>query len=69
MLNASSTIGEILADARGKAIIDELIPGLSSNEQLKAAYGMTFPRIAGMMHLPEQIVQQLIARLNQLSER
>lgn len=68
VLSAGSTIGEILADVRGKAIIDELIPGLSSNEQLKAAYGMPFTRIAGMMHLPEQIVQQLTSKLNQLSE-
>lgn len=67
-LNANSTIGEILADPRGKTIVDKLIPGLSANEQLKAAYGITFPRIAGMMHLPEQLLQQLAKQLDQLAQ-
>ena len=67
-LNANSTIGEILADPRGKAIVDALLPGLSDNEQLKAAYGMTFWGIAGMMRLPEQLIQQLIKQLDQLAQ-
>ncbi len=67
-LSSESTVGDILADPRGKAIIDELLPGVSTNEQLKAAYGMTFPRLAGMMHLPENVVSVLVERLDALSK-
>lgn len=65
-IGAGSTIGEILGDPKGRQIVDSLIPGLSANEQLKAAYGMTFPRIAAMMHLPEESIRNLLQRLDEL---
>lgn len=65
-LSINSTIGQILGDPRGKAIVDQMLPGFSENEQIKPAYGMTFPKLAGMMHLPDVLLTTMAQMLQDL---
>ncbi|MFC1925025.1 hypothetical protein ACFLXA_06650, partial [Chloroflexota bacterium] len=47
-LTVDSKIGELLADAKAKAILDKHIPGFSTNPQIGMASGMTLKIIAPM---------------------
>jgi hypothetical protein len=41
----NSTLKELLADAKAKAILEKHFPGFSSNPQLQMAMGMTLKQI------------------------
>lgn len=43
-----STLGEILDDPQAKAVLDEQLPGISSNPLLAMAKGMTLNMILSM---------------------
>lgn len=47
-LSIDSTIGEILADDKGKAILDKHIAGFSTNPQIEPAKGMSLRAVAPM---------------------
>ncbi len=47
-LSIDSTIGEILADDKGKAILDKHIAGFSTNPQIEPAKGMSLKAVAPM---------------------
>lgn len=65
-LNAESTIAAIMENEAAAAIVEKYLPGFSANEQVKAAYGMTFGAIAPMLGLPQQTMEDLLAELNKL---
>ena len=47
-LSMDSKIGDILANPKGKAILDKNLPGFSTNPQMAMAKGMTLKMIAPM---------------------
>ena len=47
-LSIDSTIGELLADEKAKAILDSHLPGFSTNPQIEPAKGMSLKAIAPM---------------------
>lgn len=47
-LTIDSKIGDLLADAKAKAILDKHLPGFSTNPQVGMAKGMTLKAIAPM---------------------
>jgi len=38
---------DLLSDPAATAVLEEYIPGMSKNPQIKMAYGMTFKKVAG----------------------
>ena len=65
-LSADSTVAALLGDEKAAAIIDKYLPGFAQNEQAKPAFGMTISKLAPMLGLPQQVVDGLIAELNNL---
>lgn len=65
-LSAESTIAALLENEKAAAIIDKYLPGFAQNEQAKPAFGMTFGKLAPMLGLPQQIIDGLLAELNDL---
>ncbi len=65
-LSADSTIATIIENKQGREIVNRYLPGFVENEQVKAAYGMTFAELAPMFGLPENALQNLLEALNQL---
>ena len=47
-ITIDSKIGEILADPKGKAVLDKHVPAFSTNPQISMAKGMTLKVIAPM---------------------
>lgn len=47
-ITIDSKIGDILADPKGKAILDKHAPGFSTNPQIAMAKGMLLKQIAPM---------------------
>ena len=47
-LSAESKLKEILEDPRGVAIMDEIIPGLTSHPQLKLGKVMSLRKVAAL---------------------
>jgi NAD(P)-dependent dehydrogenase (short-subunit alcohol dehydrogenase family) len=70
VLNSDSTIASIMGNAKGAAIVDRYIPGFSSNDDAKAAYGMTFKSLCElpMLEIPKEIAEALFAELDALTE-
>lgn len=65
-LNAESTIAALLENKKAAGIIDKYLPGFAQNEQAKPALGMTFGKLAPMLGLPQQVVDSLLAELDNL---
>ncbi len=65
-LNSQSTIAALMENDAAKVVIENFLPGLSANEQAKAAYGMTFAQIGPMLGLPDSALQGLLAALDNL---
>jgi len=65
-LSSQSTIATLMEDNTAKAVIEKFLPGFAANEQVKAAYGMTFRQIGSMLGLPEDALQNLTAALDNL---
>ncbi len=47
-LSIDSTLGEILDDEKGKAVLEKHLPGVSANPAIAQAKGMTLKAIAPM---------------------
>ncbi len=47
-LSIDSTLGEILADEKGKAVLEKHLPGVSTNPAIAQARGMSLKAIAPM---------------------
>jgi len=47
-LTIDSKMGDILADPKGKAILEKHMPGISTNPQMAMAKGMSLKMIAPM---------------------
>ncbi len=69
-ISFDSTVKEILDDPEGLKIIDELIPGMSTNPQTQMAYAipmralMAFPANG----FPQELQDEMEKRLNALAE-
>lgn len=66
----TTTIGELIENPETKAILDEHLPGLSENEQLSMASGMTLRMVAPMSggEISEDAMDAIDADLKALSE-
>jgi len=64
-----TTLGTLLDDPQAKAVIDQYIPGASSNPLIAMAKGMSlkmvlsFPQ-AAQMGLTEQTANEILAEIN-----
>ena len=67
-ISSKSTIAAIMEDEKGLAIVRKYLPEFEKNEQAKQAYGMTFPGLAPMMGLPENVLQGLLQELDRIAE-
>ena len=47
-LSIDSTLGEILADEKGKAVLEKHLPGVTSHPQIEMAKGYSLKAIAPM---------------------
>ena len=47
-LTLDSKLGDILADPKGKAVLDKHLPSFSTNPQMAMAKGMTLKMVAPM---------------------
>ena len=66
-----STLGEVLKDPRAKAVLDQYVPGVSSNPQVAMVAGMTFKQIASFpmaasMGITEDKIKLIVAELNKI---
>ncbi len=68
-LSSQSTIAALMDYEASRAIIEKFLPGFSDNQQAKAAYGMTFEQIAPMLGLPQEILDKMIAELDELEKK
>jgi para-nitrobenzyl esterase len=59
---ATTEIGTLLDDPAAKALLDKHIPGMSSNEQVDMARGMTLKDI--QQYSPDQITDKVLADLD-----
>ena len=64
-----TTLGEILADPQAVAVVDQYIPGASSNPLIGMAKGMSLRTIvsmpqAAMFGLTEQVANDILAEIN-----
>jgi NAD(P)-dependent dehydrogenase (short-subunit alcohol dehydrogenase family) len=70
VLNSDSTIAAIMESPKGAAIISKYIPGFASNEDAKAAYGMTFKSLCELpiLGIPKEVAEALFGELDALAE-
>ena len=64
-----STLGEILDDPQAKAVLDEQLPGISSNPLLAMAKGMSLNMILSMpqaaqLGLTKEKAEAILAEVN-----
>lgn len=64
-----STLGEILDDPQAKAVLDEQLPGISSNPLLAMAKGMSLNMILSMpqaaqLGLTKEKAESILAEVN-----
>ncbi len=60
--SATTTLGVLFADAAAKAVIDKHLPGLSTNERIGMASGMTLKDIQGYM--PDKLSDERLAAID-----
>lgn len=60
--SAATEIGMLLDDPAAKALLDKHIPGMSSNEQVDMARGMTLKDV--QQYSPDQITDKVLADLD-----
>ncbi len=63
-LSSQSTIASIMEDETGRAIAEKYIPGIAGNEQLKAAYSMSFPKLSAVLGVDEETLNKFFAELD-----
>ena len=59
---ASTEIGTLLDDPAAKALLEKYIPGMTTNEQIDMARGMTLKDI--QQYSPDQITDKVLANLD-----
>lgn len=59
---SSTEIGTLLDDPAAKALLDKYIPGMSTNDQVDMARGMTLKDI--QQYSPDQINDKVLANLD-----
>lgn len=57
-----TTIGDILADPAAKAVVDKVLPGFLSNDQIQSAAGMTLKQI--QQYAPDAISDAKLASID-----
>ncbi len=67
-LSINSTIGELVADENAKAILDEHLPGMSSDPQMQQAMGMSLRQMAPYSQgwITNEILKAIGEELNSL---
>ena len=68
-LTLDSTLGEILKDPQAKAVMDQYLPGASSNPMISMAAGMSLKSILAMpqaaqMGLTKEVAEKILAEVN-----
>jgi hypothetical protein len=58
-----SKLGDIVKDPAAKAVLDEFVPGASTNPQIKMAFGMTLKAVAGFPQA--KISKELLAKIDE----
>jgi len=63
-------LGELMKDSRSAAVLEECLPGISSNKQLKMGFGMSLKFIAGLpqANIPKDKLAEIDAKLKALPE-
>ena len=62
-LSIDSTLGDILDDENGKAVLEKHAPGISTHPQLAMAKGLTLKQLAAMS--PGQVGQAKLDAINE----
>jgi len=57
-----SKLGDLMKDPAAKAVIDQFLPGASTNPQTKMAFGMTLKALAGFPQA--KISKDLLAQID-----
>ena len=65
-LSSKSTIAALMDDRTARSVVDKFIPGFSENQQIKAAYSMTFTQLGPMLGLPDAVLQEMLSALDAL---
>jgi hypothetical protein len=70
-ITLDTTLGELLADQKTKAILDKHLPGISSNPMISMAKGMSLKMILAMpqaaqLGLTKEKVDALLKEINKV---
>jgi len=65
-LGSGSTIAALMENEKAAAIVEKHLPGFAANEQVKAAYGMTFKALSPMMGMPEAVIDTMLKELDMM---
>ncbi len=68
-LTLDSTLGEILKDPKAKAVMDQYLPGVSSNPMVTMAAGMSLKTVLAMpqvaqLGLTKEKAEAILAEIN-----
>jgi len=65
-----SKLGDLMKDPQAAAVLEECLPGISKNRQLKMGFGMTLKFIAGLpqANIPKEKLAEIDAKLQALAE-
>ena len=69
--SASTPIGTLLDDAAAKAVLDKIVPGLSTNPQIDMARGMTLKDIQSYAadQLTDDVLKKIDVELAMLAKK
>lgn len=59
---AETPVGTLLDDPAAKAILDEFIPGFTTNEQVDMARGMTLKEV--QQYAPDKITDEVLVKID-----
>lgn len=60
---ADTPVGTLLDDPAAKAILDQFIPGFTTNEQVDMARGMTLKEV--QQYSPDKITNEVLAKIDE----
>ncbi|MBN1535398.1 MAG: hypothetical protein JW908_01610 [Anaerolineales bacterium] len=68
-ITLDSTLGELLKDPQAKAVLDQYLPGASTNPMVTMAAGMSLKSIVAMpqaaqLGFTKEVAEQIIAEVN-----
>jgi NAD(P)-dependent dehydrogenase (short-subunit alcohol dehydrogenase family) len=69
-LSIDSKLGDLMKDPQAAAVLEECLPGISKNRQLKMGFGMSLKFIAGLPQadIPKDKLDEIDAKLRALPE-